>query len=118
MSAAYNHSIRIAGQPCPAGHNAKVWSRYQQIAKDTRLSRISRSVLPDSYTGLYELTKMPTTLLDRIVDLGLVSPNTPYRILKAIRITGKIPLTTTIWTEPGEYDDLVSRIEEVRGEFG
>jgi hypothetical protein len=118
MSAAYNYSIRIAGQPCPAGQNKQVWSRYQQIVKDTRLARISRSVLPDSYTGLYELTKMPTTLLDRIVDLGLVSPSTPFRILKSIRITGKIPLTTTIWTDPGEYEDLVSRIEEVRGEFG
>ena len=118
MSAAYTHSIRIAGQPCPPGHNAKVWSRHQQIAKDTRIARIDPALLPDSYTGLYELTKMPTRLLDRIVDLGIVTPKATTRFLRSIRIAGKVPLITTIWTDPEEYRDVASRIEEVRAEFG
>jgi hypothetical protein len=118
MSQGYSTAIRIAGQPCPPGHNKVVWYRYQQVARDTRLSRIDPALLPDSYCALYELTKMPDALLSGLVRYGVLSSRTTTRELKTIRITGKIPLTTTIWTEPGEYDDLVSRIEEIRGEFG
>lgn len=118
MSAAYNYSIRIAGQPCPAGQNKQVWSRYQQIAKDTRLAKVNPAQLPDSYSALYELTKMPDDLLSGLVRYGVLSSRTTTRELRTIRVRGKVPVSVTVWADPGECEDLVSRIEAIRGEFG
>lgn len=118
MSAAYNHSIRIAGQPCSPGQNKQVWSRYQQIAKDTRLAKANPALLPDSYSALYELTKMPSDLLAALLTYGSVSSGTTTRELRMIRIKGKVPVSVTVWADPGECGDLVSRIDSIRAEFG
>lgn len=117
MSAAYNYSIRIAGQPCPAGQNKQVWSRYQQIAKDTRLAKVNPAQLPDSYSALYELTKMPDALLSVLVVGGVLSSRMTTRELRTIRIKGKVPVSVTVWVDPGECGDLVDRIKVIRDEF-
>ena len=90
MSVAYSNIIRIAGQPCPAGHNAKVWSRYQQIAKDSRLSAIDPALLPDSYSALYELTKLSGDKIRRMVELCAMRPDLSCREIREIRATGKV----------------------------
>lgn len=118
MSQGYSTAIRIAGQPCPAGHNKVVWYRYQQVARDNRLSRIDPALLPDSYCALYELTKMPDDLLSGLVRYGVLSSRTTTRELRTIRVRGKVPVSVTVWADPVECGDLVSRIEEIRGEFG
>ena len=118
MSSAYNHSIRIAGQPCPAGHSPRAWSRYQKIAKDTRLARFHPDDLPDSCCALYELTKMPSDLLYALMAFGSVSRRTPAHELREIRFRGEVPVTLRIWANLQTVSDLAYRIEEVRGEFG
>ena len=118
MSAAYTRSIWIAGKPCPPSHSFEGWIRHKQIARDNRLSRIDPAVLPDSFSALYELSKMTTSLLNRIVELGLVTPESSTRFIRLIRRKKKVPLITTIWTDLEEYEDVASRIEEVRAEFG
>lgn len=90
MSVAYDNIIRIAGQPCPAGHNAKVWSRYQQIARDTRLRQIDQTLLPDSYSALYELTKLSGDRIRRLVELDAIRPDLSCREIREIRTTGKV----------------------------
>lgn len=118
MSRGYSTAIRISGQPCPSGHNKVVWYRYQQVARDTRLSRINPALLPDSYCALYELTKMPDDLLSGLVRYGVLSSRTTTRELRTIRIKGKVPVSVMVWADPGECEDLMGRIEEIRGEFG
>lgn len=119
MSAAYTYATKIAaGAPCPAGHNPRVWSRYQQIARDTRLARFHPDDLPDSYTGLYELTKMPSDLLYALMAFGSVSSRTTTRELRTIRRRGEVPVTLRIWADPQTVSDVVYRIEEVKAEFG
>ncbi|MGA0848162.1 MAG: hypothetical protein ACO3PY_06115 [Pontimonas sp.] len=90
MSTAYDNIIRIAGQPCPPGHNAKVWSRYQQICKDTRLRLIDPALLPDSYSALYELTKLSGDRIRRMVELDAIRPDLSCREIREIRLTGKV----------------------------
>ena len=118
MSTGYSTAIRIAGQPCPPGHNKIVWYRYQQIARDTRLRLIGPGLLPDSYCALYELTKMRSELLSALVTHGVLTSKSTTRELRRIRIRGKVPVTVTVWTDPEEAEDLVDRIERIRSEFG
>ena len=118
MSKGYSTAIRIAGQPCPPGHNKIVWYRYQQIARDTRLRLIDPALLPDSYCALYELTKMGSELLSGLVEHGVLTSRSTTRELRAIRIRGKVPVAVTIWADPEECEDLVRRVEGLRSEFG
>lgn len=92
MSKGYKQAKAIAGLSCPAHMNKQVWARYQAVAKDPRLASIYTHNLPDSYVSLYELTRMPTPLLEAVARSGLLNSRTPYRLLRKIRISGKLPI--------------------------
>jgi hypothetical protein len=61
---------------------------------------------------------MSTTLLDRLVDPGLESASSPLGILERIRVTGRIPLTTRVRIDTGEYEDQGIRMVDVVGQLG
>ena len=117
MSKGYKKAKAIAGQPCPAHANKQVWARYQAVAKDSRLAGIYTHNLPDSYVSLYELTRMPTPLLEAVARSGLLNRRTPYRLLRKIRISGKLPVRLEVWTEPGEVADLELLLNRLKDEF-
>lgn len=118
MSSAYTYARSQYGNPCPAGVSQQSWRRIQQVARDTRLRLVDPALLPDSYSALYELTKLPTGMLTVSVNVALMRPDLSCREVRAWRAKGKLPMTVTIWTDPGEYGDLVDRIERIRDEFG
>jgi hypothetical protein len=118
MSKGYTRAKAIAGLPCPAYVNKQVWGRYQAVAKDSRLAGIYTHNLPDSYVSLYELTRMPTPLLEAVARSGLLDRRTPYRLLRKIRISGKLPIQLEVWTEPEEVADLELRLNRLKDEFG
>jgi hypothetical protein len=106
MSKGYSTALRLAGNTSrPAHINKQVWYRYMAIARDNRLARISN--LPDSYTSLYELTRMDDNLLEAVVKAGLIDGKTPARLLKSIRIRKKIPYQAVIWVEPDKWQETV-----------
>jgi hypothetical protein len=118
MSKGYKQARAIAGLPCPAGHNKQVWYRYQAVARDSRLARLDPSCLPDSYVSLYELSRMPTPLLEAVARSGLLTSKTSVRLLRKIRVSGKLPVQLEVWTEPDEVADLEQRLRQLRDEFG
>lgn len=119
MSKGYKQAKAIAGLPCPAHVNKQVWARYQAVAKDSRLASFFYiHNLPDSYVSLYELSRMPTPLLKAVARSGLLSRRTPYRLLRKIRISGKVPVQLEVWTEPDEVADLEQRLSQLRDEYG
>ena len=114
MSKGYSTALRLAKNTSrPAHINKQVWYRYMAIAKDKRLASINN--LPDSYTSLYELSRMSDKLLEAVVEAGLVQAKTSSRLLKSIRITGKIPYQAVIWVEPDRWQEVA---EAVRGLMG
>lgn len=115
MSKGYKQALAIAGQPCPAHVNKQVWARYQAVAKDSRLAGIDTHNLPDSYVSLYELSRMPTPLLEAVARSGLLNSKTSVRLLRKIRISGKLPIQLEVWIEPA---DLENRLRQLRDEFG
>lgn len=52
------------------------------------------------------------------VNVALMRPDLSCREIRAWRAKGKLPMTVTIWADPGEYGDLVDRIERIRDVFG
>jgi hypothetical protein len=89
------------------------------VAEDSRLvSFFYIHNLPDSYVSLYELSRMPTPLLEAVARSGLLDRRTPYRLLRKIRISGKLPIQLEVWTEPDEVADLERRLNQLRDEFG
>lgn len=117
MSKGYKRALAIAGQPCPAHANKQVWYRYQAVARDSRLAQLDPSCLPDSYVSLYELSRMPTPLLEAVARSGLLNSKTSVRLLRKIRISGKLPIQLEVWTEPGEVADLELRLNRLKDEF-
>lgn len=118
MSKGYKQALDIAGLPCPAHHNKQVWYRYQAVARDSRLAELDPSCLPDSYVSLYELTRMPTTLLEAVARSGLLNSKTSVRLLRQIRISGKLPVQLEVWAEPSQVADLERRLSQLQVEFG
>lgn len=116
-SKGYKQAKAIAGLPCPAGHNKQVWYRYQAVARDSRLAQLDSSCLPDSYCALYELTRMPTQLLEAVARSGLLHRKTGTLLLKKIRVSGKVPVRLEVWTEPGEVADLELLLNRLKDEF-
>lgn len=84
------------------------------IAKDKRLASIND--LPDSYTSLYELSRMDDILLKAVVEAGLVKGKTSSRLLKSIRITGKIPYQAVIWVKPDRWQEVAEAVRGLTGQ--
>jgi len=118
MSRGYDRAKSISGKPCPPHRNKEVWKRYQKIAADTRLAQIYTHNLPETYTTLYELTKLNDELFEAVKVSGLLTPKTSCEVIKKVRRTGKVPVRVEIWTEPGRVQELVNQLGVVEIPFG
>jgi hypothetical protein len=107
----------VSGQPCPTGFNPQIWGRIQQIARDTRLPSVDPALLPDSYCAVYELTKMSTPLLDRLVRIGVIRAEASSRELERIRVTGRIRvrIDTEIEAMAGDPASMVDVVGQLPG---
>jgi hypothetical protein len=74
-------------------------------------------LLPDSYCAVYELTKMSTPLLDRLVRIGVIRAEASSRELERIRVTGRIRvrIDTEIEAMAGDPASMVDVVGQLPG---
>jgi len=113
MSRGYSTALSLSGKARPAHANKQVWGRYQKIASDPRFSQIDPSALPDSYVSLYEMSRMPDDLFEAVTRSGILGPKTSVRLLRKVRVTGKVPVRVEMWVAPGQVRDLERRLAEL-----
>ena len=102
----YATSVQIAQSGTrPSSMNKQTWLRHKQIAEDSRLSAINPDKLPESFSALYELSKMSTEMIDRLEKTGILGDDTASRVIKRLRLEGKIE----IWSC---FDIELSKLEE------
>jgi hypothetical protein len=119
MSKAYLESVRVGSQAGPdPGMGKETWSRHRQVAGDKRLSAIDPSLLPDTFSALYELSKMSDAVLVRVLGLGLLGPHTTSRFLKTIRVTGRVRLETVLYVPIEKVETARDGIVELRNALG
>jgi len=117
MSRGYRTALSVSGQACPSHANKQVWARYQRVASDDRIARLLPSCLPDSYVALYELSRMPDELFDAVVCSGILNPKTSVRLLRRVRVMGKVPVKVEVWVAPGQVRGLEQELERVNHVF-
>ena len=110
----YAQSVQIAQSGTqPLGMNKQTWLRHKQIAEDSRLSAISPGKLPKSFSALYELSKMPTELIDRLEKTGILGDDTASRILKRVRLEGKIEIWSRFDIELSKFEEFFKKVDQL-----
>lgn len=64
------------------------------------------ALLPDSYSSLCELTRMPSGLIAALAGNGLLGQGVSSRVLREVRIRGKLPIRIEGWVKPEEYAEV------------
>ena len=113
MSQGYRTALSVSGQACPSHANKQVWARYQRVASDARIARLLPSCLPDSYVALYELSRMPDELFEAVSCAGILNPKTSVRLLRKVRVTGRVPVKVEVWVNPSQVKGLEQELERV-----
>ena len=110
----YATSVQIAQSGTrPASMNKQTWLRHKQIAEDTRLSTISPDKLPASFSALYELSKMPTEMINRLEKTGILGDDTASRVLKRLRLEGKIEIWSRFDIELNKFEEFYKGVDQL-----